>query len=206
MLWSILICTMPHRRKLLKRLLDALLPQLKPDMEVLALCNNGEKTLGEFRGKLMHAAQGKYLSFIDDDDLVPKGYVKTIYPLLDGVDYIGFKVRFTDRGRRELPVIHSLRYRDWSQDGNGFYRDISHLNPIKRELATRVDFPSLPGNGEDHWWANQMRPLVKTEHFIDKEMYYYEHTEDSMFSGGKDKIDNSPPLVVKHKQFRYIEE
>ena len=204
--WSILISTVPHRQKLLKRLLDVLLPQLTPDMEVIAYFNRGEKTLGEYRERLTKEAKGEYISCIDDDDLVPEDYVKTIYPLLDGVDYIGFRVKFTKNGIDQLPVIHSLRYQHWLEDESGYYRNISHLNPIKKELALKAGFLHTRENGEDHYWAMKVAPYVKTEHFIDREMYLYIHTENSMFSLGREKLDYSLPLKVTNKQFRYIKE
>lgn len=206
MKWSILISTMPHRAKLLKRLLDVLLPQLRPDMEVLAYCNRGEKTLGEYRETLTKEAMGEYVSCIDDDDLIPEDYVSTIYPLLDGVDYIGFKVKFTKNGVEQKPVIHSLEYNGWSDDENGYYRNISHLNPIKRELALKADFLHTKENGEDHYWAVRVAPHVRTQHFIDREMYYYLHTDKSMFATGEKLPDNAKPLMIKHQQFKYIGE
>jgi hypothetical protein len=61
----------------------------------------------------------------------------------------------------------------WSEDENGFYRDLSHLNPIRRELMKQVSLEG--GFGEDRRWAKKMRKLevVKTEHFIDEVMYRY---------------------------------
>jgi hypothetical protein len=96
-----------------------------------------------------------------------------IYPLLDGVDYIGFTLQMYSDGEKQKPTFHSLRYKEWNADQDGFYRDISHLNPIRRELALRATM--FGGAGEDQRWSEQLRNLnvVRTEHFIPEVMYFY---------------------------------
>jgi hypothetical protein len=179
--WTILIATIPYRADRMEQLMSVLLPQVekfKGEIDILIYYNNLEHTLGAIRQELVIEADGEYVSHIDDDDMVPEDYCATILPLLDGVDYIGFKVDYRDSGRKERPVYHSLKYQGWSNDDNGYYRDISHLNPIKREIALRSVFPADGLQGEDHKWSMGLKPLTKTEHFIDREMYIYEHHSD----------------------------
>lgn len=174
---SICIATNTYREAELKRLMAVLEPQLTPEVEVLIFFNNFEYSLGYLRQCLLQEAGGEYICHIDDDDMIPDDYVATILPLLDGVDYIGFKVEFTDNGREMKPVYHSLKYTHWYDDEDGYYRGVTHLNPLRTELARTVDFPVERLTGEDEKWSNQIK--AKTEHFIDRPMYYYWHLADN---------------------------
>lgn len=173
--WSILILTQPSREAFLARLQAVLRPQLeeRPDVKVLIRYFNPAQDLGTNRQALLEEATGEYVNWIDDDDLVPADFVSRIYPLLDGVDYVGFRLQMFTDGQKQKPTFHSLCHKEWNGDEDGWYRDISHINPIRRELALAV--PMSGGFGEDHRWADGLRALgiVKTEHYIDEVMYFY---------------------------------
>ena len=174
--WTICIATNPWRCKELERLMGVLQPQVdkyKGKIEVLIFFNNFEYSLGYLRQCLIEEAKGEYVSHIDDDDMVPEDFCDTIMPLLDGVDYIGFQVDFYDKGVKMKPVYHSLKYSTWYEDETGYYRGVTHLNPLRRELALEAGFPTQYNIGEDAEWAR--RVIAKTEHVIDKPMYIYWH-------------------------------
>jgi hypothetical protein len=160
-----------------------LLPQVEAwngDIEVLIFFNNMERNIGYYRQKVLDDAKGDYISFVDDDDLVAKDFCNTIMPLLDGTDYIGFKVRLLNDGKKLPPVYHSLRYTKWDQDDKGYYRGITHLNPLRTEIARQSEFSDVD-HGEDYDWAMGVQRYMSsadrkfTEHFIDKDMYIYDH-------------------------------
>jgi len=177
--WDILILTMPSRAAFLMRLMNVLDPQLRPGVKVVVRTSDPKMTRGANRVEMIKQSDAEYINFLDDDDLVPEDFVSSIFPLLDGVDYIGFQVQLYyggPGGPKELPTFHSLRYPQWSSTNEGHYRDLSHLNPIKRELAIQGAEQMAKGNGnEDVMWAEAMRGLgiVKTEHYVDKIMYHY---------------------------------
>lgn len=176
MKWEILILTQPSRERLLQRLLAVLRPQVEelPDVQIVTRMFNRSMDLGSNRQMMIDASTAAYLNFLDDDDLVPFDYVSTIYPLLDGeVDYIGFQLQLYVNDEKQRPTFHSLRYDRWSSDDKGYYRDISHLNPIRRELAIQAKMSG--GAGEDQRWCEELTKLgiVKTEHYVDRVMYYY---------------------------------
>lgn len=185
--WSILIATVFERSDELVRLLNVLIPQVVrygDKVELLISSDDRKKPIGEKRKELIEKARGEYVSFIDDDDMVPENYVSSILPLLDGTDYVGFKVQLFIDGRRQKLTTHSLRYEGASEDGNGYYRDISHLNPIRRDIALKGEFSG--GNKEDNRWANSLREqnLVQSENFLDEVMYFYHFdTKRSFFNG-----------------------
>jgi hypothetical protein len=163
------------------RLRNVLLPQIEgnPEVEVVERIFVKGMTRGANRVEMIKQSEAEYINFVDDDDLVAEDYVSRIFPLLDGVDYIGFQVQLYyggPGGPKELPTYHSLKYPQWSSTNEGHYRDLSHLNPIKRELALQGSEAMSKGDGnEDVIWADAMRGLgiVKTEHYVDKIMYHY---------------------------------
>lgn len=204
---SILIATLGRRNEKFHGLLNQLLPQLDDtlgEVEVVAYWNNGEKSIGEIRQALLREAKGDYVCFVDDDDMIADDYCIQILNAL-GKDYVGFKVQLYNDGKRMPVSYHSLKYEKWSQDWEGYYRNVTHLNPIRREIALKGKF-SRDGAGEDHSWAEMVAPYTKTENFIDKVLYFYYHNyEDSSFGP-----DNRPKPtkeftrpVVNYKHFRY---
>ena len=187
--WTILIATLGRRRERLLALLNGLMPQVDEAdgaVAVLALWNNGERPLPDIRQDLVDAAAGRYVSFVDDDDKLPPYFVREVRPLLDGVDYIGWRMQFIKDGQAHKPTIHSLRYKDWHENEDGYYRDITHLNPVRRDLVAA--HTSFTGRWpEDHGWAEGLRGHLHTEHYIDEIMYYYWFsTGDSTFVSWSD--------------------
>lgn len=168
-----------------------------PDIEILTRIYDPKASLGANRQALVEMATGTYVNFIDDDDLVPANYIKTIYPLLDGVHYIGFQLQYFCDGEKQIPTFHSLKYPGWSSDKDGYYRDISHVNPILRTLAQLESFEG--GVAEDQRWGDRLRErgVVKTEHYVDSVMYlyYYRSNKDDGPGGSKYTVSGVPAPV-----------
>ncbi|HJS83552.1 MAG TPA: hypothetical protein VJ742_12035 [Nitrososphaera sp.] len=176
--WTILIATVGMREDKFKRTYENLAAQIEEfcgDVTALVYWDNFESTLGKVRQDLLEAATSTYVNYVDDDDVLPPYYCRRIYDLLDNkVDYIGWRMQLFIDGEKQKPTFHSIRYKDWDEDEYGYYRDVSHLNPIKRTLALKGRFDqSIP---EDRNWASQVAPHIKTEKYIDEEMYYYYHS------------------------------
>lgn len=207
--WTILIPTIGRRVNQFERLVTGLLKQTEKydnAVQILAFYNNGQLPLYQIRQSLVDQAEGDYISFIDDDDEVSEYYVDTIFPLLDGVDYIGWRMQCIMDGTTLSPTYHSLRYNGWSDDADGYYRDISHLNPIKRELV--IKYAKFGGTiPEDVDWASQLRNHVTTEHYISDIMYfYYASSGQSTWKPGTVKSVEAAKHVRKeivHQNFKY---
>ena len=172
---QLLCLTMPTRTEFFARLYKALDAQLDhKNTGLLARMCDRQLTLGENREILRQASRGEYIAFVDDDDTVAEDYISSILPLLDGVDYIGFNVQCSIDGVPLKNVTrHTLSAEGWYEDESGHWRDISHLNPMRRDLALLEPFEG--GHGEDVRWADRMRKrgVVKTEHYIPKVLYNY---------------------------------
>lgn len=180
-IWSILIATVRLRRRLLDRLLTRLLPQLPTDGTVeVVLYEDDFQTLGaDKRNALLDAARGRYCNFIDDDDLVPEYYVtKVLAALQSWPDYVGWRMQLYIDEVAQKPTFHSLKYTGWSDDGDGYYRRISHLNPILTGIARLGRFYYHAGEGDDVMWQRRVDALgiVRTESYIPEVMYEYWHS------------------------------
>ncbi len=202
---SILIATVGRRSDKFRRLLGVLMPQVRrfSDIEVIAYWNNGEKPIGEIRKDLIDHAKGEYTCFIDDDDLIPNDYCKLILQALkSNPDYVGFQVKLFNDGVEMPPVFHSIRYEYWSQDERGYYRNVTHLNPIRRSIAQQGKFYGYVG--EDVQWSKSISSLVTSEVYIDRVMYFYYHDRfDTNFGGDHRLQEYYKRPVVKFKCFSY---
>jgi hypothetical protein len=168
MKWTIMILTQPSRTEFLQRLLNVLEPQVAPysdQVEIYIRECDHRIPVGENRQIMREEAKGEYSCYIDDDDLVAEDYVESILPLLDGVDYVGFYLHRYDDGNSSGVFKHSLTSEKNSR--------ISHINPIKTSLALTASMAG--GFEEDRRWWNALDDsgLVTSEHFLDKEMYFY---------------------------------
>jgi hypothetical protein len=185
--WDILIATIPHRHEKLCGLLAGLDRQIMiappayylSDAGVLLYRDNLTLSIGEKRQALLEASAAEYVSFIDDDDRVFPEFVHAVRTALaERPDYVGFAVAYTESGEFQYRAEHSLRYPGWHQWPEKAVRDISHLNPVRRELALLGQFAGR--SSEDHAWAEQVRAsgLVREESYIPQPMYDYRFDPD----------------------------
>lgn len=212
---EILIPSVYARHDLLVRLLDHLAPQTAPYMgnaRILCLRDDGQAAVGSKRNQLMLAATAEYVCFLDDDDWVADDYVGRIMAALASrpdIQYVGFGVRLTIDGADQKPVYHSLRYPEWSEDEHGYYRGISHLNPIRRTSAL-LGLPFQPGFGEDKAWADRVMASgqVKSEVFIEgSAMYTYRwSSQGSLFAGGPKHTGQPAPPLPAYQHVRLLGE
>jgi len=178
-LWTILVPTIGQREDLFMRLMGGLLPQLDEHagaVRVLAWRNSGQPALGEIRDALVADAGSEYISFVDDDDLVPEYYVAEVVRALAGrPDHVGFKIEYTSNGIGREIVDHSLRHGRWHRTAAGeLVRDFTHIDPVRREHALTGSFVThRPKRAEDRHWVRQVRGRLVTEAYIDKIMYHY---------------------------------
>jgi hypothetical protein len=216
--WTILVPTLGERRLLFERLMGALLPQTDRyggRVQVVAYYNHGTPRLTEIRHRMITAARSDYVSFVDDDDLVPEYFVDEVVAALEGrPDYVGFQVQCYSDGVPTAIAHHSLAYQRWRNEGARYYRDISHINPIRRDLARLADFRRTPrGGAEDRAWVRQLRAsgMVRTEVVIDRIMYHYLYSTSR--TGGVGSRWQKPhtirrpatgPLVIDHDHLSYF--
>jgi glycosyltransferase involved in cell wall biosynthesis len=178
-LLSVGILTVDGREHFFDRLLSKLksiLPQkLSSQVEIIVNKDNKKRTVGTKRNEIISNARGKYICFIDDDDLVSDDYFVQILPELEkDVDCIGFTGNYYVEGNLIMQFNHA------NKNGGNFrldgiqYRPINHLNPIRTTIAKQIMFPEV-NLGEDSDYSDMLfkSNLIKTEYVINDVMYHY---------------------------------
>ena len=179
---SILVCTLDSRKDFLDRLKTILDPQVSKNSELVELLieqDSGAASIGRKRNNLLKRAQGEYVAFVDDDDIVSSDYVERILGALEGEpDCVGIHLLHFNDNTLAGFTYHSLDYRSWFQDKDTstgmmrYYRNPNHLNPIRREHALKVLFPEI-SMGEDREYSKNILQYLKTEKYIVEPIYYY---------------------------------
>jgi len=134
-------------------------------VEVIALADNGQMTIGEKMNWLYKMASGEYTSGVGDDDNVSEDYVDTLLEAIGDTDVVMFDV-------------------DWGALRLGRPScDFRPLCCVRTDLARRFAFP--------HWWQSEDRafrkwlraqgPTVKT---LDKILYRYNYRQSKPEFGG----------------------
>jgi hypothetical protein len=214
MLISILISTLDVRvsdHRFFTKIMNKLTSQVGENdlgnkVEIIVFCDDRILKIGTKRNFLISKAQGKFLCFVDDDDDISDTYVMDILEIIEQdahVDYIGWKQMYIENGRiPDKLTYHSIQHKCWWQDDKGWYRHVSHLNPVSSSIAKTVEFRDI-NNEEDLGWADLIHPLLKTEAFIDKVMYYYHYNTSTTLSRTHHNIINykkdEEPLMVLEK-------
>lgn len=184
---SILIPTIHTRRNtFLPRILEQLYSQYdklteseQKQVEILVLMDNKTLVLGDKRNSLIELAQGKYVSFVDDDDRVSDDYIKSI---LDATNEDNDTITFNSEVRlnQEASKIcyFSNKFKEDNNKPDLYERTPNHICAIKRDIAKKVKFPSKIFK-EDVDYSQKIRPLIKTETKIPRVLYYYDFNTET---------------------------
>lgn len=210
-LWSVLIATQAHRLPKLHRLLDVLVPQADAtggEVEVVALYNNGEKTIHEYRQALLDDARGAYVSYADDDDLVAEDYVPAVLAAINsspGVDFVAFRHAYYESGTFDRETLTGLNVGPARNERDVYVRPVTHINPIRTEVARQAGFMDGPKDEwEDRVYDGRVQELAKTEVIIDRVLYFYYHNWSDTILGGVRRMPSVPRRPqVTNPSFRW---
>jgi glycosyltransferase involved in cell wall biosynthesis len=177
---SILIPTLESRREKFDALCQVLFDQINSNPEIdhhdilfHTIRDAGQMSIGVKRQRLLEQAQGDYICFIDDDDMVPDDYVAKILNAIESEPdccSLTGELHWPNGGIERFE--HSIDYDKWEKKDNVYLRYPNHLNAVKRELALQVGFKDLR-HGEDRDYSDRLKPLLKTEAKIEGVIYHY---------------------------------
>ena len=174
---SILILTLPTRIDSYSNLIRTLNQQviennLLDKVQILSLCDTKEISVGEKRNILLNKSIGRYVCFIDDDDLIATDYlIKIISAISSNADVITFCGEYIENGQT-TPFSISTIHRGNYNHPNIFYRLPNHLCPVKREIAVSCLFTDK-NYGEDSDYAERINQHIKNEFHIQDKLYFY---------------------------------
>lgn len=188
MILSILIPTVEGREKSLNKLLSYLKWQIdfvgaSDKVQIVTEWDKKEMTIGQKRNVLLSKATGLYSWMIDDDDTISDNAIELILKAAeDGSDCIGFKELCIMDNKTVKTSNFSLQYKRWDVKAQMLHR-FDHVRtpfcktPIKTELAKSVKYRDERYQEDEHY-ANDIKPLLKTESYIDEFIYIYRYKNE----------------------------
>lgn len=183
MFLSILICHIPERAQKLGNLLDAIHKQADSlgydnGREYEIITNKRmDLNIGAKRNALLKAAKGKFIVFIDDDDMILPGYMELIIDKIKNnpdADHIGISGYITTNGKDKRQWHISSEYGAWFEQDGIYYRTPNHISPVLREIALNNLFPEV-NYGEDYEYSMGILPFLKSQVKIEGNIYHYDY-------------------------------
>jgi len=170
-------------------------------VEILFVMDTKTIQLGDKRNEMVRLAKGEYVVFVDDDDRIEPDYITSLLAATaSGADVITFHAKVSLDGNAPLLCRYSLKYANDANTGNEYHRIPNHICAVKRSLVLRTPFPSKLC-GEDREYAKDLRPLLRTEHAIERVLYHYDYnrttTETQLSQRYQTQIvkRSKPPVV-----------
>lgn len=140
-------------------------------------------SIGKKRNYLYEEAVGIFVVQWDSDDWILDNGLELIINAIKSnleADCITFE-EYVNMDGVEYKSNHSIEYGDWEGDGQKelwdgfhFHRTPFMKSVIKTEIAKSVPVPHIRF-GEDHQWAQALKPFLKTEVHIPEQIYRYIH-------------------------------
>ena len=151
---SILIASLPERLPVLTPLVAELTRQVGDlPVEIQVLLDNRKRTLGAKRNVLIAAAQGEYVTFVDDDDWVEPHYVRDLLDAIarnPGAECIVFDVAFHLNGRFVKHFRYGQEY-GWTETEDWIYREPNQWMCWARRVMRRYPYPDQPLDEDSAW-------------------------------------------------------
>jgi hypothetical protein len=204
---SVLICSLVKRKATLNSLLLKIQSQIKKlsersDVEILVNKDEGEKSVGQKRNELVAEAKGKYICFVDDDDMVTDHYVDSILSaiVLKDPDVVSFQAFKTTSGKPEVKISYHLdvKHSNGKYKSGMYVRHLSHLCVFRKSLVEKFTFPEKNYAEDEDWLRVVMdAKVLNTESHIDDVLYYYQFdksmSETYRYKSKANSVAANPP-------------
>lgn len=214
-LLTILVPTVPSRinyfyPRIMKQLLDQTTKY--NNIELVSFFDNKKRTIGKKRDDMLKLAQGKYVTFVDDDDRLSNEYVDEIMNAIvtnNDIDCIVYNVNCCVNNGRNKLCKYGIEFEYGDINGGLEWRGKpAHTMIWKTSIATKHNYSNRQ-NGEDMDWVKRAHLDIKTQYRIDKTLYYYDANyattsetadlHDSVISNNINKLINITNNINKPK-------
>jgi hypothetical protein len=172
---SVLIPTITEREVEANALFRSLETRVagKP-VEIVMMRENKLCGIGEARNKLLRAAGGKYITFLDDDDLLLEGYFELVLQNIDAdkdvITFDQWAVVDGEEGRINSRLGHEI---EPFRPGAVTKRPPWFWCVWRRELACAYAVPQVRRN-EDVMWLRHLWMEAETEAHIPQVLHRYQ--------------------------------
>ena len=180
-LLTVLVITLKNRASELKELLDLLYHQAdqKP-VQILWLGDNKSLITGDKRNAIMSLANGRYLTFVDDDDLITENYIEKILEAIDhNPEVITFLVDKHRNGTHEkfqrFDIDYQQNYTTVDRAAKRRYQNMvpNHLCVWRKDIIKEA-FPPHKKTEDLKWADKQTQHYTKEgQYHINEVLYYY---------------------------------
>jgi hypothetical protein len=175
--WTLLIPTIPGREQQLQRLIRSIHDLRRhtcPDLRIAIVLgfDNREVSIGTKRQNMLQSAEGKYVSFIDDDDEVTSNYFEDAAACIAG-NYDCMRLR-GQISRWTFTHSTANKLTDPMANETTFLRPPNHLNVMKADIAKTIKFRDAT-SGEDLDWTIRLARtgFLRTEYQSDESRIHY---------------------------------
>jgi hypothetical protein len=175
--WTIMIPTIPGRELKLQNLIQSiheLRQRVCPALRIAVAVgfDNREVSIGTKRQNMLQAAEGKYTSFVDDDDKVTAHYFEDAAACIAGnFDCMRLRGQIS-----RWTFTHSLanKLTDPMANETTFLRPPNHLNVMKADIAKNIKFRDA-SSGEDLDWTIKLARtgFLRSEYQSDESRIHY---------------------------------
>ena len=144
-------------------------------VEHLYLGDNKRRTVGAKRNALLHAAKGKYIAFVDDDDWIKPTYIRDILRALNKApDVVTFEQdAYFDGVHGKVEWRLGQHNEEWSPE-RLTRRGAWHPCVWRTEIARMSVFADVNW-GEDWAWAEPLNLLPLKEVHLSKVLHEYHY-------------------------------
>jgi len=173
--------------------------------EFIRFIDDGTLSSGVKRSTLTSLAKGKYICFIDDDDLLTNDYVDQLLAgCHSNADVITFNLEMFNNG----VFRDRWQFGLYPNDRKKGLMCVNHLCAWKKEIATLVNWDPLLGNSDDWLWFQPLyyAGVITSQYHICKTLYKYLFYGDVTSNQRIEKINFAKQYVSRgFRCFRHKE-
>ena len=149
------------------------------EVEIITHKDNRELLVGTKRNILKRLAKGYYICYIDDDDMVTRDYLKSIFNAMSSnPDIITFHVQRYVNGVIDNVYVPNIHMGNFVSGNYYFMVNLLHLCPHKKELADKIEF--IEKNfGEDFDYSMALANLKPIVVMLCDILYHYYFSEEN---------------------------
>lgn len=179
-----------------------------PESTVEILTDVSDEPVARKRQRMFDAARGRYVAFVDDDDMVSEEYLRSLVMTIihfPAVDVVSFEGKRTEDGAKCQRMHWSLATPQNQRTEKTRYIMANHLCAMRRDLCQEVRFWRETAYGSDqiYWRSLHVAKLLQTEVHLPDQLYHYNFRWDVTKTQGKDRYAETKALNP-HQLYRIL--